>query len=488
MKQHKSGIVIRGKYIEEDLVSFGGRESGVEFFSPDPTKYVNALPLGNPIKLEELYDISFDEILDFLDELGSRLDFQKNRYLQEAYETTCITSDSTPTLIESQYKSIAPMFMREVVHEIAEKSVGVDRLEGWRTHRGRDGRLLSIRAFGSRALHIIAGNSPTIAGQTFIRNAITRSDAIIKSPSNDPFTALAIARTMIDMDADHPLTRHVSVGYWKGGDETIEKQLYQPRNIEKIVAWGGVASVKHVTKYIQPGLELISMDPKRSATIIGPEAFEDESTMDEVALRLATDIGAFNQAGCVSARVVYVISGTDDEGLDKLNRLAAKTYNALINLPVSISTKPKLVDQRLKSEILSASMNDEWYKVFGGKDDEGAIIASQIPEPVDFATLLSNRVGNLVPLDSVEEVFKGIDSYTQTVGIYPDSLKEMLRNKLPLYGAQRLTSLGYACSASMAAPWDSIEPERRMCKWIVEETCDPKVVSPLWESGLLYSG
>src|SRR5207244_13208468 len=131
-------------------------------------------------------------------------------------------------------------------------------LEGCVPKTRNDGRRVSIRAFGSRALHIIAGNSPMIAALSILRNMITRSDAIIKSPSNDPFTALAIARTMRDMDARHPLTRHLSVAYWKGGDEDFERQLYMPKNIENIVAWGGFASVKYVAKHIQPRLELLS--------------------------------------------------------------------------------------------------------------------------------------------------------------------------------------------------------------------------------------
>ena len=73
------------------------------------------------------------------------------------------------------------------------------------------------------------------------------------------------------------------VGYWKGGDAAVEEALYRPEHIEKIVAWGGLASVNHVTRYIQPGLEMIALDPKRSATIIGPQAFDDDATMREVA-------------------------------------------------------------------------------------------------------------------------------------------------------------------------------------------------------------
>ena len=34
---------------------------------------------------------------------------------------------------------------------------------------------------------------------------------------------------------------------------------WRGRYVEKIVAWGGFASVQHVSKYIQPGIDLITV-------------------------------------------------------------------------------------------------------------------------------------------------------------------------------------------------------------------------------------
>ena len=86
-----------------------------------------------------------------------------------------------------------PVFVREMV----DATIGIDHLEGWVEQKLVDGRRQRIRAFGSRAVHIVAGNSPVLSGVSVIRNAVTRSDAIIKTPSNDPLTAVAIARTMV---------------------------------------------------------------------------------------------------------------------------------------------------------------------------------------------------------------------------------------------------------------------------------------------------
>jgi hypothetical protein len=64
-------------------------------------------------------------------------------------------------------------------------------------------------------------------------------------------------------------------------------------------------------------------------------------------------------------------------------------------------------------------------------------------------------------------------------------LKRQLRDQLPLFGAQRLVSLGYACHVTAAMPQDAIEPLRRMCKWIVDEECDPTKVFPPWKAPAL---
>jgi hypothetical protein len=475
-------LFVRGDLIEEDWKPFGGRGGAGRFEAPDLARHVDRLPLGSPGALADLYAISFDEILDVLAEVGRALDFAKNAHVRAAYEAGLVAANYPASMLKQSYTALPLAFDREAVRELADARIGIDYLEGWVPRTLRDGRELRIRAFGARALHIPAGNGGIVSAITIIRNAVTRSDAIVKAPSNDPLTAMAIARTLADVAPNHPLTRHLSVAYWKGGDTAVEERLLRPEHVEKIVAWGGFASVKHVTRYIQPGLELIALDPKRSATIIGPEAFASDTILDEVALRAACDVGMANQEGCTCARVIYVLCGSDASGIAAANRLGERIYEKLIGLPPHLSTKPKTFDRDLRDHVAASRMADDWFRVIGGADDEGAIIVSQIDEPVDYAPMLSGRVANVVPVGDLTKVTDAVNAYTQTVGIYPESLKRELRDRLPLFGAQRLTSLGYACHVTAAMPQDAIEPLRRMCKWIVDEECDPEKVFPPWRA------
>jgi hypothetical protein len=273
------------------------------------------------------------------------------------------------------------------------------------------------------------------------------------------------------MAPDHPITRHLTVAYWKGGDEAFEQRLYRPEHVEKIIAWGGLASVRHVTRYIQPGLELITLDPKRSATIIGPEAFADEQTLRTVAQRTAADVGTGNQLNCVNARVIFAVTGSHPDGIDSAERLGRLLYEQIQALPASLSTPAKHFDPALRAEIDSLRVASEWHRVIGGEHNEGAVIISTLDEPVDFYPLLGGRVANIVPVDSIEDILPHINAYTQTVGVFPEALKRQLRDVLPFYGAQRLVSLGHASTImSPGLPQDAIEPLRRSVKWIVEET------------------
>ena len=480
MNKPVAPMIIRGQIITDNLIDVGGRGGDLIFRTPDAHCYIDQLPLGNPARLADLYSLTFEDILEYAQALGERLEFDTNPYLQEACELSYLTAPVTPTMVKSSYTGLRHMLTREAITEQVELSVGIKYLEGWVRQRLIDGTELEVRCFGARTLHIVAGNATGLSLLTIIRNMVLRSDAIIKAPSNDPFTALAIARTMVDMAPDHPLTRHLSVAYWKGGDQAFEERLYQPQNLEKIVAWGGFASMKHVTRYIQPGLELISLDPKRSASIIGKATFDSEQSMREAAVRLACDIGALNQKACVCARVVYVQSGTDEAGLAQLNTFGRYVYDAMQTLPNTISTAPKSYDPGLKAEVDALRLSDDWYQVIGGKDGEGSVICSQLAEPVSFAARLDDRTANLVPVDELSEMLEAVDAYTQTVGVYPESIKDELKDILPLYGAQRIVSLGYAAGLKWAGPQDAIEPLRRMGKWIVNQIASPQTSPAPW--------
>jgi Acyl-CoA reductase (LuxC) len=457
-------LIIRGTLIETDW------EEHSHFDSPAIGSHIDELVLSDPLALRDIHDLPLDAILDFLVELGEHLDIDTNVHLQRAVEMTADRSLYSREMLTAIYRHLPDALRRDVLEELIEHNIGRAYLDGWVPTELHD-RQVSIRAFGARSVHVIAGNSPLIALQTVINNAIARSDAIIKIPANDPYAAIAIVRTMIEIDPDHPLTRHVSVGYWKGGDRDIEKRIYDSRNIEKIVAWGGFASMHSIRDYLGPGIDLVALDPKLSASIIGRDAFVTADATADAARRAAADIGYFNQGGCVSARVLYVETGTDETGIARANRFGEQVYAELQKLPADLSSPHPAFDRVLRDEI-DGIRHAPAFRVFGGIGTEGAVIVSQAEEVVDFSERLDCRVANIVPVTAVEDALNYLTIHTQTIGIYPDALKRQLRDMCALRGGQRIVSLGYATSFGMAGPHDAIQILPRMLRWIRDDTLD----------------
>ena len=153
-------------------------------------------------------------------------------------------------------------------------------------------------------------------------------------------------------------------------------------------------------------------------------------------------------------------------------------FEAIQSMPEHLSTSAVRMESELKDEIMGLKLSGDDFKVIGC-GVEGGVIISQISEPVDFSRILANRIANLVPIDDVNTAIESVNAYTQTIGVYPESLKSKVRDQLAFHGGQRIVSLGYASNAALMSATgaqDALEPMRRMCKWIVDESCDPDVV------------
>ena len=100
---------------------------------------------------------------------------------------------------------------------------------------------------------------------------------------------------------------------------------------------------------------------------------------------------------------------------------------------------------------------------------------SRVSDRVDFHDRLGNRIVNLVPMPAITKVARWCDDWTQTVGIYPGSLRENMCDTLSLAGVQRILPLrAHASKQHEGAelpgmPHDGIEPMRRMVRWVIDE-------------------
>jgi hypothetical protein len=481
-------IVSRGRLIlpgEGDVAEFKGR-GGATFRSPDPHKHVHDLVLGNTALLADLNDTKMAQIVDFLAAVGERLRLEDNEYLQQSFALALKAGGLAEPILRGVYDGLPHMFDKKGLMELVDSTIGVSYLDGWAAAKAPH-QNVRVRAVGTRQLHITAGNVPVVAALTIVRAALTKSDCLIKSPSNDPLTANAICRTMIELDASHPVTKHIAVAYWKGGDEFMESQIVRTSRIDKITAWGGMSSVKHIQKFLSPGIDLTALNPKYSMSLIGRETLESEEAMQEAATGLAVISGFYNQTACANTRIVYVESETDEESIEKVVELGRKIVAAYRTLPEVISTPAAGPNKELDAEMDAVALDDDFYHV-EGDTITGGFVVSKFSDRVDFFDKLNNRVVNLVPMPNLLEVVKWCDDTTQTVGVYPEAARDRLLDAFALSGVQRMVPLTGGEPMKIfedmhklppGMPHDGIEPMRRNVRWVIDHRPSDHQAVPL---------
>jgi Acyl-CoA reductase (LuxC) len=449
---------IRGRLLWGEDVEYLSRDFGVPFVTPQ-------LRLGElfPLRSEPgpAFDIPIDGIVDFLVETGKHLVFERNPYLQESLEMTAKVSQLPRRIIENTFHRPAQFLTREAIQYRLDRTFGsTDVLDGWVEHIDPNGHLSRLRAFPPRLVHILAGNSPSGAITSIVDAALVKAVNVFKMPSADPFTTVAVLRTMADIDPDHPTLRSMSAVYWRGGDASVEGVLYRSQYFDKLVAWGGGDAIANAAKYVAPGFQLVSFDPKVSMSIVGREAFADEATLQTVADLAAVDATIFNQDACVAPRHIFVEAAEAD----------VDVFCQVLCDHLGVDREfASAVGPRTPPDVREAVEGLRWlepeYQVWGGFDGRGLVVRS--PEPVDFHP--TNKTVNVIPVDSILDATAFATVATQTVGVYPFHRKVELRDRLATSGVQRIVNLGSALKGSLGNPHDAMFPLHRMVQWVVDD-------------------
>ncbi|MER5915129.1 hypothetical protein ABT124_32885 [Streptomyces sp. NPDC001982] len=85
----------------------------------------------SPAAMADLHHLRFDDVCDYVAELGEWLDMSRNEHLQRACELTYGSSMLSKPLVDRSFPGIAAQFTRENARHIAERCIGVAYLDGW---------------------------------------------------------------------------------------------------------------------------------------------------------------------------------------------------------------------------------------------------------------------------------------------------------------------------------------------------------------------
>ena len=160
---------------------------------------------------------------------------------------------------------------------------------------------------------ILAGNVAGLAIPAALEALLARSTVLLK-PAAEERTTARLFKESLDRAAP-VFGRAVEVVEWTGGDETVERGVFAAADM--VVASGGDAMVRSLAERVQG--PLLVHGPRISIGILGGGWRE---APDSWWSRIAREIVLWEQAGCLSPRVLFV-TGDRRRFAERLGRALA---------------------------------------------------------------------------------------------------------------------------------------------------------------------
>ncbi len=313
-----------------------------------------------------------------------------------------------------------------------------------------------VRAMPTRQLHITAGNAPEIPIVTALRAVLTKSAAVIKSPHEATLSGALLALAAVAAAPDHPLTQNLSVVYWQGGDEAVERVLFMPNAFDRIVVWGAPDSVISVQSRAL-FTKIVCFNPRFGVSLIGREAFGDD--LDRVAWAAAADAMIYSQKACTASLVQYV-EGTTDQALAYAERLRAVLARWDELAPPFVQPAMRGQIKRMRRGKYSGA---EWRT--NGRDGEFASGVVVVPGEFDVLDHPMSRLVVIRPVDDLRIALRYLHQAVSTVGVFPEARRLALMDLIAARGVSNVLPLGQCERIYPGAPQDGMLVLNQLVDW-----------------------
>lgn len=276
------------------------------------TEEINAVYREAQEKIKSIDEVSINEILDILDQVGKiwREDQKLRQNAQKLLENELSFS---PSMIKYSLSLIPNLLNKDLLKSrLRAEITNLSQLDQFVQTSNFNGK---VRAKGLGVLtHYTAGNVFLGFLDSLIMGIITKNINIIKlSSGNHSFPKLFL-ESLIKADPKKKLFPLIAVLYWKGGDETTEKIIKTQSH--GIMAWGGEEMVAGLKKNLPTGTKLIEYGPKISFSIISESAYQ-KYPLSVIAKKIAFDLMLWDQAACASPQNLFLEQGIDEKKLMK---------------------------------------------------------------------------------------------------------------------------------------------------------------------------
>lgn len=289
-------------------------------------------------------------------------------------------------------------------------------------------------------VHIAAGNLPNPALMSLTLGLLTRSAQFMKCASGASFLPRLFAHSIYE--ADPKLGTCLELAEWRGGNAWLETALFAEADC--VTATGSDQTLTAVQSRVPAKARFLGYGQRVSFGLVTREVLHDGMVADVVS-RVADDVTAWDQNGCLSPHVIYVEERGAVESDKFASLLAAELMKRESAEPrgrVTIEDSAAIASRRAMYEALATHRGD--VKIWSSQNSTAWTVVFEHEVRFHFSPL--NRFIFVKPVPDLPAVLQGLDELkgkVSTAGIAatPEKLKELAAT-LARWGVTRICPCG----------------------------------------------
>ena len=457
-----------------------------------PEYLYQVMPPLNPLDLVETdidklvrgpYDLAVDDLVAFAQAIGDGL--EQDWATVERVRQLCGRTMEHPELyLDGAFAALRSGFDPQTARRMIDRELaiwnlpGSQFLEGWvevsaevlpglvpllaQSLGGGGGvaglpaRPTSLRAMPTRQLHITAGNAPEVPMVSALRLILSKSAGVIKMPFGSTLPGAMLGLAAMATVPNHPLTQNLSIVYWQGGDEHIENVLFAPGAFDRIVVWGAPGAVTSVQARAL-FTKVVSFNPRYGVSLIGREAFAGD--LQQVAFLAAMDTMIYSQKACTASLVHYVEGSTGQVEAYGQHLIEILGQWDALAPPFPLPA----VRGQLRRMRRGRYARADWRTNTKNGEHTSAIVLT--PEEFDILDHPLSRLVVVRPVEDLTEVLTYLHAGVSTVGVYPESSRMALRDRIAARGVSNVLPLGQCERIVPGAPHDGMMVLSELVDW-----------------------
>lgn len=250
---------------------------------------------------------------------------------------------------------------------------------------------------------VLAGGSipmPTILSA--LLPLVVGSPVLLRETSKDPVTAGLLARSL---EAHDPrLARAFEPLSFRAIDHAaFDAALAAPC----VVATGSDETIASISRRLEPRQRFVAYAHRFSIVVLGPGVASGSTNLDEVVDGIALDVARWDQSGCLSPVIVYLLdveAGVAERIAHGISEALASLSSSMPRGVVSSDVRAQIATERSEARMRAASGQG---MLFEGKDYSVVLEVDARPRPAPL-----HRFLRLMPVDSHQALFDALASFS----------------------------------------------------------------------------